>query len=153
MKRDAPRRRRAGCPRARAGTLGAVMAAMLLPGGARAVDMSLYQLTDTRQGHFLEPGQRRPLSGVGVGQMACRDFNGSVQRLESDQDDGLYFAFVAWRDGFITAATRDGWRLALVPDDGETWLRSYCGQFPEQRFARAVAGFVRQMKQTRMAQQ
>ncbi len=90
-------------------------------------------------------------SGVGIGQMACRSFSESAKRLKSGDDDGLYYAFLAWRDGFFTAATSDNFQLTFALNHAEEWLGAYCHRNPQERFARAVATFVRQFRNARIA--
>ena len=106
---------------------------------------------DKVESYLLTAGDARLKSGVGIGQMTCGEFNESVRRLESGDDDGLYFAFIAWRDGFITAMTSVGWRPSFVSLRGEEWLRAFCESHPQERFAQAVVTFVRELKHARMA--
>ena len=133
-------------------TSGAIACAVLLTVSASAFDTARHDLAKARQSRFLETGDAGARSGVGIGQLSCGDFNESAQRLESGQNDGLYFAFLSWRDGFVTATTDHGWQLPFVSDRGEEWLRTYCDHYPQERFAHAVVKFVFRLKNYRMAQ-
>lgn len=104
-----------------------------------------------REGPVESPGTGAP-AGVGIGQLACGDFIQSAKRLRSGQDDGLYHAFLAWRDGFVTAMTKHDLRAALASDQADRWLGQFCRLHPNLRFAKAVAAFVRQISGIRTAQ-
>ena len=93
----------------------------------------------------------RLASGTGVGQLACSDFSKAVQDRDAGADDGLYYAFLAWRDGFVTAAVSHAIQSALVSDQADVWLGAYCDRNPTQRFAYAVATLVRHISGARSA--
>ena len=93
----------------------------------------------------------RTASGTGVGQLACRDFSKAVQDRDAGGDDGLYYAFLAWRDGFVTAVVSHAIQSALVSDQADVWLGAYCNRNPTQRFAYAVATLVRHISGARSA--
>lgn len=90
--------------------------------------------------------------GVGIGQLACGDFSKSADRLASGLDDGLYHAFLAWRDGFVTASADHALRVILTSAKADRWLSIYCRNHPDARFAHAVVAAVRQLSGIRTAQ-
>ena len=91
-------------------------------------------------------------TGVGIGQLACGDFSKSADRLASGLDDGLYHAFLAWRDGFVTASADHALRPILTSAKADRWLSVYCRKHPDARFAHAVVAAVRQLSGIRTAQ-
>ena len=90
-------------------------------------------------------------TGVGLGQLACGDFSRSAERLRPGTDDGLYHAFLAWRDGFVTASADFELRPILTSKEADRWLSAYCREHPEARFAQAVVTAVRQLSGVRTA--
>ena len=127
-------------------TCGVMAFAALLSVSSTASDTPADAQATVPYGTFSETRDAHSNSGVGVGQLACSDFNESARRLKAGADDGLYYAFLAWRDGFVTAATSHDIRLALVSDQADSWLGAYCSHHPTERFANAVAKFVRQIR-------
>ncbi|MEM7251480.1 MAG: hypothetical protein AAF493_08670 [Pseudomonadota bacterium] len=132
-------------------TLPAGFCAMLFAAGALAIDSSLltHQVT--------EPVRVRDATGVaglGVGQLACSDYRDAIRDQVSGQDDGLYYAFLAWRDGFISAISEQReLPPAFVLAQAQAWLNTHCQNNPQVRFGGAVGAFVIHMRTVRMAMQ
>ncbi len=100
----------------------------------------------------LELRDAASVSGYGVGQMACSKFSDAIRRMKAGQDDGLYFAFLAWRDGYISAAGTPSSDSSTALAHFDEWLAGYCARHPRDRFATAVKALVRQLNMTRAVQ-
>ncbi len=137
---------------AQACTLALMCLATLFAISANSHDISRHDMANAANNRFVDTRSNVLRAGVGIGQMACSVFVGSAQRLESADDDGLYFAFLAWRDGFVTATSGNEQLWPLLTDRGEERLRVYCEQHPRERVASVVSKFTLELEDARMTQ-
>lgn len=130
----------------------AVVCVFSLAVSASAFDSAWRDRPEVLHGGLTASGGAAPASGVGIGQLGCAAFSEAAQKEKSGEGDGLYFAFLAWRDGYISAATTRSARPTVVLDLAKEWLHTFCDDNPNARFAHAVATFTRQINNTQIAQ-